>query len=173
MSIEALTAWVLSLLVYAAPPDRYASQRTYPEATETAQERLSRYRDIAADVAAVASSEAKPRREAALLIAVAVFESGLARDVDLGPCSPARIRAGGCDRGRSASLWQLRGYHPATRREAAATALRLIHRSLNACRALPELERLAAYATGRCDSATGQRLSRERLALALRLEARH
>jgi hypothetical protein len=45
-------------------------------------------------------------------------------------------------------------------------ALKWLRWSLNACKSLPEAERIAGYARGRCESATGQRLSRDRWAQA-------
>lgn len=45
-------------------------------------------------------------------------------------------------------------------------AFRMLRGSIIQCRALPSDERLAVYARGRCDSAEGQRLSRDRSFLA-------
>jgi len=44
----------------------------------------------------------------------------------------------------------------------AAIALDRVHESVRACRHLPPAERLAVYARGRCDSAEGRSLSRQR-----------
>lgn len=41
-------------------------------------------------------------------------------------------------------------------------ALRQLRASLHVCKHLPESERMALYARGRCDSETGRRLSRDR-----------
>jgi hypothetical protein len=45
-------------------------------------------------------------------------------------------------------------------------ALKWLRWSLHACKSLPEAERIAGYARGRCESASGQRLSRDRWAQA-------
>lgn len=172
-----LSAWVLSLLLHQLPPERAASAPCYVEACETPEERTARYASIAEDIASVAHraapSERAQRRAAALLVGVAILESGLAKDVDMGPCAPARVARGGCDNGRARSLWQIQGLSAQpSRREAAEIALGLMRRSFIACRHLPELERLSVYASGSCASAAGRRASRVRVDFARRLEAR-
>lgn len=47
----------------------------------------------------------------------------------------------------------------------------MIRISFRACRDLPATSRLALYARGRCDSKEGQRISRDRFALAARIES--
>ncbi len=46
-------------------------------------------------------------------------------------------------------------------------------RSMSACSSLPSNERLAAYASGRCDSAVGQRLSVTRMRTAMKIWGLH
>ncbi len=130
--MTAAIAWILSLLTLAVPPDRLAAQ---PGWEETPAAREARYLAIATDVAAVVYAPdartlyAGPRgraRTAALLVAVAVLESGLAADVDLGPCYRGRDgRSSRCDSGRAHSLWQVHSPEVAgDRRAAAREALR-------------------------------------------------
>lgn len=106
---------------------------------------------IAADVVAVACPDgvtSSCRRDAAGLLAVAFHESHFRIEVDDGT-----IRG---DAGRSIGLWQIQcGKSPRCsmyldRRLAAAHALRLIHRSENACRQLGPDAALRVYASGSC-----------------------
>ena len=128
--MHAAVAWVLSLLILSVPPARLSAQ---PGWEETIAAREARYLAIATDVAAVVYAPdarvlyAGPRgraRTAALLVAVAVLESGLAADVDIGPCYRGRNgRSPRCDSGRAASCWQVHdksveGNRPAAIREA-------------------------------------------------------
>jgi hypothetical protein len=176
MVTEKIAALVLAWLVQVAPPERYAEIPTYPEAMETAEERAERYRDIAEDVAHVAAESSRTElgaaRAARLLVAIAWHESGFAKDVDLGPCAPGRVKKGGCDSGRARGLWQIQAYEVPTRRDGARLALRLARRSITACRKLPREAQLAAYAAGTCASKAGQARSAELWAMVRRLELR-
>lgn len=180
-------AWVLSLLVLALPPDRVQAQPGWDEAPSA---REARYLAIATDVAAVVYAPgartlyAGPRgraRTAALLVAVAVLESGLAADVDLGPCYRGRDgRSMRCDSGRAHGLWQVHAPEVAgDRRAAARAALRVLRGSFAAAtgerdHAWSAEERLShrldLYAGGR--SRAAHLLGMARLALADRLAAR-
>jgi Transglycosylase SLT domain len=146
-----VAAWVLSLLLFLQPdvPWRASYEET-------------------ARAIATAAEQAEPlfpgadgrARTAALLVAVAYHESRF---------DPNAVGDGG----RSFGLFQhQRGgasnFAPAV---AAPRALATMRASLNACRARPEDERLAAYASGRCDR--GFAASRARLALGRALLAGH
>src|SRR5262249_45961253 len=154
----ALSTLILGWLLALSPPDRDAYRPTYPEATETAEDRTFRYTEIAADIARAVEGmpEGQGRRGAAeILVAIGFHESGFAFDVDVGPCAPGRLRIGGCDGGRARSLWQLQAWEPdqgdgapSQRSQAAREALRRAFRSLSACRDLAREERLAMYAGG-------------------------
>lgn len=161
MVTEALQALILSWLVALSPLDRQPTRYV----DESRDERAARFDDIARDVALTVQEDGgghgAQRRAAALLVGIAWHESGFARDVDLGPCDPARVRAGGCDSGRAKGLWQIQAYEVPTRKDGARLALRLARRSLTACRALSVPERLAAYAGGTCESLGGRARSRE------------
>lgn len=165
MVTTTLAATVLRLLTEVAPPSRFAEIPTYPEARETVEERSDRYAAIAWDVATVAiegaRSERGQRRAAAVLLGIAWHESGFAKDVDLGPCAPARVKKGGCDGGRARSLWQIQGWTGEGRQDAARVALGLARRSMTACRHLPRNGQLSVYASGTCQSGIGQKRSAE------------
>ena len=185
--MTAAVAWILSLLLYAVPPERVAAA---PGWEETPAARAARYEAIAADVAAVVYAPdavvlyAGPRaraRTAALLVAVAVLESGLAADVDRGPCYRGRDGRGPrCDRGRAFGLWQV--HDPAVagdRRAAARAALRLMRGSFGVAAGMGRDRGwdAATVAAHRLDVYAGtgpaaHRLGAARLALADRLAAR-
>ncbi len=148
-------AWVLSLLVLLAPPERLAALPAFPGWQETAEQRMARYVSIAEDIAATTQDP----REQAVLVAVAHHESGFAPDVDKGPCWRGPRNDGArCDGGRAASIFQLQaaGDEDATRlfkdrRLAAKRALDAIRRSARSC--VPKYGKLAAlrvYAGGAC-----------------------
>lgn len=155
--------WMLAL----SPPDRDAARPTFPEAVETAEDRTFRYTEIAADIVRAVDSLplASQKGAAELLVAIAFHESGFRKDVDLGPCAPAWVKKGGCDHGRSVSMWQLQPWDPPVegRREAAAReALRRAFRSMSACRGNAAEERLALYAGSEtCKGAMARQRSRE------------
>lgn len=166
MTAATLSAWVLSVLVWHSPPEKAAARPTHPEARETAAERLERYHGIADAIAIVVTEDVEPsyqRRAAALLLGVSWFESGWRRDVDLG--IGKRAKGGGKD----VCLMQIRSSDPRLtedREHCFRTGLRMVRRSMNACRQLPLADRLAVYAAGRCTSEAGRRASRVRMQLA-------
>jgi hypothetical protein len=128
-----MIAWILSLLLAAVPPGRVPER-------ESAEAGAARYQAIAEDIAATTSS----KRTAALLVAVAVHESGLRLDVDTGATRG--------DGGRACGLWQLQGTScDLPRREQAGIALARVQRSFRACSGNDDRFRLAAYASGSCD----------------------
>jgi hypothetical protein len=180
----ALEAWTLAALERFAPSDRSPQLPGHEETPEQARER---YREIAHDIALVAeesaqAAEGKPgamsaRSRAALLVAVAIGESRLARDTDLGPCH--RGKPGGtwwtrCDSGTSGSIWQIKtpvlweGEKVAyldvfkNRQRAARISLRASLGSLGRCRHLPAEDRLSALG-GACREGLGSARARYRL----------
>jgi len=186
-----MSAWILLLLLWLAPPERYAALPAYPGWAETVEQRTERYRAIATDIAAVVSDpQERPAvggqvgraRSAALLVAVAFLESGFAPDADKGPCWRGLDGRGPrCDGGLAVSAWQIRigaGKTPegwnredlfADRRKAVRVALHLVRRSVNACRKLAPAYWLSAYTSGSC--ARGHEASAARVKLAQRLLA--
>lgn len=156
-------AVMLAALAFAPPETR----PQYEGHRETREETVERYWSIAQDIAAAAEEvPATPggltdQQEAALLLALAIGESGLSRDVDVGPCYRKGRLWRRCDSGTSYTIWQLKpgivdgkvraGKElQADRRLAARLALRRARGSLGQCRALEAHDRLAAYGAGRC-----------------------
>lgn len=159
-----LASWVLSAALYFAPVESRPQFKGYEETTD---ETRARYASIAEDVAEAAEENAKSpeeaKRRAALLLAVAIGESGLSHDVDKGPCYRKGNWRSRCDGGTSFTIWQMKG---ATmdgqffygkdlagldkRKLAAKAALRKILGSLGLCKKLPAEDRLSAYGAGRC-----------------------
>ncbi len=144
--VAAMTAWV--------PLHAHA---------ETKDDTRARYEAIAQDAVMVAFDEAEAplfpgptgRTETALLmLSVASFESSFKRSVDEG------TRLG--DHGRSFCLMQIRVSDGATaegwrgrdlvrdRTKCFRAGLHILRGSFNACRDLPVLDRMSAYATGSC-----------------------
>jgi hypothetical protein len=162
--MSALAEWVLSAALFFAPVETRPKVAGYEE---TADEARARYASIAEDIAAAAEEGAPPageaKRRAALLLAVAVGESGLSYDVDKGPCYRKGNWRERCDGGTSFTIWQLKavsidGEHRharhvegvAKRKIAAKAALRKILGSLGMCKSLAPEDRLSAYGAGRC-----------------------
>lgn len=126
------SSWLLALLLAAAPPGRVPMR-------ETAEAGELRYQSIADDIG---QATREPRTQA-LLAAIAVHESGLRLDVDLG------LTRG--DAGRAVGLWQLQGVSAdLPRAEQARVALRRVQQSFKACASSLERFRLAAYTSGSC-----------------------
>ncbi len=175
-----LLLWTFSLLCLVVPPESRAafqekSGRIIPrEQRETAAEGRLRYQSIAEDlVAVVTDPEVKPlfpgkrgrERTIVVTVAVAVFEGGLRRDVDLGEGKLARG-----DHGRSHCLMQIQtgigqGTVPAKdpvvstwtgadltrdRKKCFRAGIEMMRQSMAACKDLPEGDRLSAYTTGTC-----------------------
>lgn len=102
--------------------------------------------------------------ERAILMALAQHESGF---------SPRVAR---CEKGTTAGglgTWQIIPRSPFEREvacsgDAAYVALQRVQESLDACKALPFVDRLAVYARGSCASERGRELSRYRMHTALK-----
>jgi hypothetical protein len=154
-----LALWTLLALLRFAPLEQQARG---PWADPSPASAAERYLGIAQAVEAECRDARAPRDCAALLVALAVGESGLARDADVGPCH----RVGGyktrCDSGAAASVWQVQRWTAevtvedlfADRRLAARQALRVARASLRACRDLPAEDRLSAL-SGSCKAGPG------------------
>lgn len=159
--LAAMLAWV--------PP---SAQSPY----ESRAEALARYENIARDAAEVAFDESEAplfdgpdaRLETALLVlSVASYESAFRKRVDVGE--------GRGDSGRSYCLMQilvsdarrqLTGDDLVRDRKLCLRAgLHLLRGSFGICRKLPLVDRLSAYATGRCIA--GTLVSRDRVQRAL------
>lgn len=163
--MKPLAKWVFGALLRFAPVDGLPQVPTWEETAEQATER---YASIAEDIAAAAEGNTPgwltDRQEAALLIAIGIGESQLARDIDVGPChrgQPDGRYWGRCDFGTSGSLWQIKrgvlwegerlSYLELfqDRGRAARIALWAARSSLWSCRKLPEIDRLSGL-SGKC-----------------------
>jgi hypothetical protein len=191
MSTTALVAWLHAIMIWAAPPARYAASQSYPGWEETPEDRTVRYRTIAEDlVAAVYDPAERPvfdgkfarARTATLLLSLAIKESGLAPDADRGPCYRGRSGTSPrCDHGRSACILQIRvgknttpeGYTReelfADRKKCLRAGLHAVRRSAGACSRLGIPYMLNAYASGVCGM--GHQESSERVSYAETLMA--
>ncbi len=159
-----MTAYLLAIMLAALPLERQA-----PEPPAAA---LARYEAIAAAVAHVAETDEPAfggtegrRRSAVLMLAVSYHESSWRAGVDDGT-----VRGDG---GRSWCLMQvnlgkgrtLEGWTgpelAADRRRCFGAGLAMLRRSVNACRNSHPFDRLAVYASGRCN--VGREASRARM----------
>ncbi len=159
--MEPIVNWALTFMLAWAPPGRSLIK----DAIETPEEGTARYAAIAQAATRVAFDPASkplvhgPRARTqtlAIMLSVAYHESGFRRDVDLGI---GRLARGS---GLDSCLMQIRvgrgrteeGYSHAElvadRDKCFRVGLRLLRRSIGACRSLPPLDWLSAYARGQC-----------------------
>jgi hypothetical protein len=148
-----MLAWILAIITLAAPPGRFPARESEADA-RARYALIATAADNAARAAPLFAGPEGHRRTVALLLAVAVHESGLRVDVDRG-----ELRGDG---GQSWCLMQVHvgdGKTPEgwTGPELAAdhakcfiAGAHLLRRSLVACRESPPDDRLAAYASGSC-----------------------
>jgi len=157
-------AWIFLLMSYILPPAKAAAVPTRPEGRETAKERTERYREIAHDIATVVLDEPPlyrskhgRARTAALIVAVAYFESAFAKHVDkgIGPYSRGDYGRSWCmlqlnvGRGKTAEGWTGKDLVN-DRRKCIRAGLHAMARSFGTCRRGAFEHRLAAYASGSC-----------------------
>lgn len=154
----------------------YAPAQKIPGWHETTSQRHARYTSIADDIAHTVSKHGNlpglgAADSATLMLAVAIGESGLAPDADLGPCYREGAFRSRCDGGNAAGIMQT-WVGPkqaeaifADRRLHLALAHRRLGASLHGCRRLPVAERLAMYGSGNCRSKAGRKGSRSRWSL--------
>jgi len=159
--MDPIVAWALTFMMAWAPPGRSHIK----DAIETPEAGAARYAEIAAAAARVAFDAqlrplvAGPRARSqtlAIMLSVAYHESGFRRDVDLGVGPLAR------GEGTDSCLMQIRvgrgttveGYSHADlvadREKCFRVGVRLLRHSIGACRSLPALDWLSAYARGQC-----------------------
>lgn len=165
-----LFMWVLLCLFRFAPPENFDGT---PWA-EPRSESLRRYVLIAHAITITCENQKAPKSCASLLVAIAVGESGLARDADEGPC----YRRGGytkrCDNGAAASIFQCQavGFYTiaelfGSREKAADQALRVARSSLGRCGKLDARDKLSGL-SGRCIDGPGPWRARHALWLSVR-----
>lgn len=174
MTLSPLAAYLFSILTTLSPIERAVKVTYLPQAKETVEQRTERYEQISATLAEVLETEERlpfggDRRLAhsgALALSLWYMESGFRRDVDLGLGKEAR--GGGMD----SCLAQIRlGKNETTpegwtwqevvsdRKKCFTSAIRMIRRSMTACRGQALEHRLSAYAAGVCDSKSGHQKS--------------
>lgn len=148
---------------------------------ETEAEALARYSAVADAVETVATDPTVeplfdgPRarlKTAQLLLAVAIGETHIARDADVGPCIGKR-----CDTGRSACVMQInvgagKTAEGWTREELFADRVKCvtsganrIRQSMGMCRRQPFAHRLADFSGGMCESPRAQASSERKMRL--------
>jgi hypothetical protein len=159
--MDPIVTWALTFMLSWAPPGRSLIK----DAIETPEAGTARYAEIARAAARVAfDPESRPlvagprarTQTLAIMLSVAYHESGFRRDVDLGLGALAR------GSGKDSCLMQIRvgrgtteeGYgHEqlvAERDKCFRVGLRLLRRSIGACRRSSPLDWLSAYARGQC-----------------------
>jgi hypothetical protein len=195
--MNTVIAWIMSLMVQVAPPERLAAVPQLPGWEETVEEKLERYESIAKDLYEVAydpktrplyGGERGRAMTAATILGIAFHESGFAADVDKGPCYREGKFRERCDGGRSACLMQIQIGDGTTalrhgveglsqvdlfrdRKACFRAGLSLVRRSFASCAKAGSDAKLAAYASGRCDNPMGIVRSRELLGIARRFVA--
>lgn len=186
-----VTAWILSLMTFLAPPEKLAAAPQLKGWEETVEQKTERYESIAKDIFEVVYDPAAklPYRgkrgrayTSALLVAIAFMESGFAKDVDKGPCYRQGSFWTRCDGGLSAGLWQARigagetllSIHGidglkqadlfADRKQQVRVALHMVVRSFKACRLLGPEAALNVFASGSCSRGQAPALARLKVA---------
>lgn len=160
-----------------APPEKAWAAPTHPE---TLEERRLRYALIAADICKVVAKDKSvegftKKQTARLVMGMAIGESGLVKDADVGPCYRKGKAWRRCDGGRAVGLLQVwvnrreRDHYFANRKALISRGLQALRGSFNACRALPIDQRLSVYASGTCQNAKGIAASRRRWKLITRV----
>lgn len=180
--MKIIVLWLVSLMTFAAPPERMAAAPQLPGWEETAEQKQERYEAIASDLYQVVYDPAvqplfrgpKGRAQTAVLVlGVAHHESGFAKDVDIGPCYRKGSHSMRCDGGQSACVMQMRigagttreGWTQedlfADRKKCFTAGINHMRRSFRACSFAPQELWLTAYAGGTCSNRVGMRRSRE------------
>jgi hypothetical protein len=203
MTHPQLVAWIVTLIVGLRAPGMHSYVPEAQETRTAALERYQQIAESIATVSRqdpLFPGDQGPARTAALLVSVAYHESGFRRDIDLGLGRERNGRTGENDYGRSWCMVQMHlgkrlirtpegqfvedsGQTTAegwTGRDLIADRIKCftagrnaIRRSLSACRSLPRSKRLAAYASGSCESELGQLLSTTRMRTAQRVWDKH
>ncbi len=170
-----LNEYLLAAALFFAP---FETRPQFPGYEETKEEYRERLTSIAADI----ESETKSRSDAALLLAWAIGESGLAKDTDVGPCyRPSHSKWWTrCDSGHAASMWQIHEHMGkdgtkvttkmlfADRKLAARTMVRSLRASWKACKHLEPQDRFSQAGIGRC--VAGNKSVRARYQLWVKLD---
>jgi hypothetical protein len=163
MSVDALAAWLLSVMMSAVPPGKSRA----PDARETVEEGEARYRAIAQAIAEVSldpkeeplyTGERAREKTAALMLAVSYHESHWRRDVDLGIGPKARGGGGryhclmqiGVPKGKTPEGWTPKQLVQ-SRERCFRRGLHILQRGRRHCRGRGAHAFLNHYASGYCD----------------------
>ena len=163
MTVEALAAWLLSIMMATAPP---GGRRCAAAARETPAAGKARYAQIARAIAEVSlDPKERPlfdgldgrRKTAALMLAISQHESHWRRDVDLGlgRYSPRGRRRYHClmqiavDRGKTGEGWTA-AQLVENRRRCFQSGLHILQRGRRLCDAKGPRAFLNHYASGYC-----------------------
>lgn len=166
MTVDALAAWMLAIMLTSVPPGKSRKPR---EARETAEEGKARYGAIAHALAAVAldpdeaplfTGDDGRLKTATLMLAMSRFESTWRRDVDLGIGPRARGGGGkywclmqiGVPRGKTPEGWTGRDLVE-SRDRCFRRALHILQRGKRVCRKHGGTSFVNHYASGYCDRA--------------------
>lgn len=176
--LNPIELYVFMLAMKAAPPGKAWAPPAGPHSKETPQQRAERYKRIARDIYKVAFHEKqKPipgynrLGTAGFMLAMAVGESSLAPDADLGPCYMKGKYRSRCDGGLAVGILQVQmakgeqKYYWRNRKRLLWRGLKGLRGSFGTCHKNPPDERLAAYASGTCASKAGRKASRRRMKL--------
>ncbi len=147
-----LSVWALAALLHFAP---LSNHDRAPWADASHEAALQRYEHIARAIVTACSDSPKQRDCAALLAAIAIGESGLARDADEGPCYRRGAFRTRCDSGRAASVWQVQAWGRDSAGDPITVAKLFASRELAAKQTL----KMARWSVARC----GKKDSRDRL----------
>lgn len=167
-----IVAWLTALALQLCPP---AHAHQFPGHIETVEQATARYQSIAEDIYTVVDKAStkmfSKQRNAGFLLALAIGETELAHDADLGPCYREGAHKHRCDGGRAVGILQVQPGSPerikelfADRKALLTVGLRAVVSSLGTCRHLPFDERLAAYGAGNCENARARAGSKKRFA---------
>lgn len=173
MTVEALAAWLVAIMVATVPPGGWRSKA---QARETAEQGRARYEAIAQAIAKVSlDREEAPlfdgadgrARTAALLLAISLHESHWRRDVDLGlgRYGPRGGRRYHClmqiaiDRGKTAEGWTATQLVQ-SRERCLRAGLHILQRGRRFCDRAGPRAFLNHYASGYCNRGRQQARSR-------------
>lgn len=164
MTVESLATWLLTVMLVTVPPGK---SRVPQEARETAVQGKARYAAIARTIAQVSlDPKEKPlfsgpdgrRKTAALMLAIAYYESHWRRDVDLGIGPRARGGGGryhcmmqiGVPKGKTPEGWTPKQLVQ-SRQRCFRRGLHLLQRGRRLCDSAGPRAFLNHYASGYCN----------------------
>ena len=166
MTVDALAAWMLAIMLTSVPP---GNSRSPKEARETAEQGKARYAKIAhalaevvldSEESALFSGKRGRLKTAALMLSMSRFESTWRRDVDLGIGPKARGGGGkywclmqiGVPKGKTPEGWTGRDL-VRSRERCFRRALHILQRGKRVCKKHGGTSFVNHYASGHCTRA--------------------